>query len=307
MFWFVAHVDVMFVMENNLFSQTTRMFGVEIVAAILGLGGIAVAYFIINFSLREKSYEEALAEQRGTKPDAIKVSKKEKPKKQKKKTTSTHSDGGTSDPGSPSQEHKSSLEPTKKAEAPTNRRPTPKLEVSAAARDEAVTQKGLQNGSGAQVQDNLVAAPELPQKQKEKIKGGGKDVDKNQQEVSKEVKSAHTETKVRDAVQQSNESVVEENKSVLAEKSKVEAPKKNREVIHETRVRDAEKDVKSIEKTRSEVRTEKAAKPVINAVSKEAKKSESRNGPSSGRLHSPKAYYHDVVACIRFCCDVVLV
>ncbi|GAU97414.1 hypothetical protein RvY_08718-2 [Ramazzottius varieornatus] len=41
------------------------MFGVELIALAIGLGGIALAYFFLNHFLREKTFEEALAEQRG--------------------------------------------------------------------------------------------------------------------------------------------------------------------------------------------------------------------------------------------------
>ena len=61
------------------------MFGIEVIAAVLGIGAIGLAYFVFNYSLREKTFEEALAEQREGGPDSAKNQKKNQPKKPKKK------------------------------------------------------------------------------------------------------------------------------------------------------------------------------------------------------------------------------
>ncbi|OQV23792.1 hypothetical protein BV898_02517 [Hypsibius exemplaris] len=88
--------------EIRSFQNILDMFGVELIALPLALGAIALAYFVFNYSLREKTFEEALAEQRGGgTSESAKNSKKDKGKKPKK-TVPKSAEGSVGDVSSKS-------------------------------------------------------------------------------------------------------------------------------------------------------------------------------------------------------------
>ncbi|XP_055331831.1 ribosome-binding protein 1-like isoform X2 [Paramacrobiotus metropolitanus] len=261
------------------------MFGIEIIAALIGVGGIAAAYFIISYSLREKTYEEALAEQRGGRGDAAKALKKDKlTKKPKKKVTS---DGGSSDAGSPVKERKI---PTVAKEKHTKEAEKPKDGPVAAAHipekikhrpDELETVAGEGKVKPA---GKIPSAP-AAKKTEKKVENDHRKPDETYAEA---VKLHADNIPVEKKQEQVGKAKEQQEGAVKTKEHKQESGKKERDTATATQVKSAPVEHEAPKKTKTEVRSEKPVKQDTRGAHKEdAKKAVAPavNGLTSGSVY----------------------
>ncbi|XP_055331949.1 thyroid receptor-interacting protein 11-like [Paramacrobiotus metropolitanus] len=261
------------------------MFGIEIITALIGLGCIAAAYFVISYSLREKTYEEALAEQRGGRGEAARALKKDKlTKKPKKKVTS---DGGSSDAGTLVKERKfptlAKEKHAKEAEKPKDGK------VAAAHIPEKIKHRPdeLETIAGEGKVEPAGKIPSAPaaKKTEKKVENDHRKPDETYAEAVK----LHADNIPVEKTQEQVGKAKEQQEGVVKTKEhKQETAKKERETATATQVKSAPVEHEAPKKTKTEVRSEKPVKQDTRGAHKEdAKKAVAPavNGLTSGSVY----------------------